>query len=91
MYEIIKNGHVIELQEALTWVRKQSNGVIVTCDAIDGAGILSGNQETLYSVIGKPQLEDYEFVEVREIKWYPVSEQQRADIDYIAIMTEVEL
>lgn len=91
MFEIIKDGITLELQDNLSWVRDQNNGVIISCDEKDGVGILSADQSQIYSVVGKPQLREFEFVEVKEVKWYPISEQQRADIDYVAIMTGVDL
>ena len=104
MYEIKKDGVTLELQDSLSWVRDQKNGVLISCDEKDGVGILVGSyhknedgneifqkNSVIYSVVGKPQLRDFEFVEANEIKWYPVSAQQRADIDYVAIMTGVEL
>lgn len=91
MFEIVKNGTTIELQDSLTWVRDQKNGVIITCDEKDGIGMLSADKSKIYSVIGKPQLRDFEFVEINEIKWFPVAQKQQADLDYVAIMTGVEL
>lgn len=91
MFQIIKNGEAIEVQEKLHWVKDQKNGVLISCEEKDGQGILSADQSVIYSVIGKPQLREFEFVGVEEVKWYSVTDQQRADIDYLAIIAEVEL
>ena len=104
MYQIRKNGHVVELQDSLSWVKDQPNGILISCEESEGRGILCGAHVTdeegvttfqknsvIYSVVGKPQMREFDFVEIEEIKWYPIAEQQRADTDYIAIMTGVEL
>lgn len=105
MFEIIKNGETIELQESLNWVRYQSNNdTVVSCNEDIGQGILCGSYVTddtgnqvwqansvIYSVAGKPQCKDYEFVTIEEIKWYSVSQKQRSDIDFIAIMVDIDL
>ena len=38
----------------------------------EGKGILSADQYSIYSVIGKPQLGDFEFVEIRKVDLYPI-------------------
>lgn len=92
MYEIIKNGEVIELQEKLDWVRlEKKNDIMVSCNEEDGQAILSKDKSTIYAIVSKPQVKDFEIVEINEIKWYTVSEQQRADIDFIAVMTDIDL
>jgi len=94
MYQIIKNGEVVELQEKLSWVKHQAkNDILISCSEEDGQGILCGSNvvdeegnsawqanSVIYSVVGKPQCKDFEYVEVNEIKWYPISTQQSSDI-----------
>jgi len=101
----MKNGEVIELQEKLSWVMYQiKNDIIISCNEEDGQGILVGAyvideqgksvwqaNSVVYSVVGKPQCLEYEYAEINEIKWYPLATQQRADLDYVAIMTGVDL
>lgn len=91
MFQIKKDNAIIEMQGALLWVRDQDNEVIISCDEKNGKGILSADQSTIYSVVGKPQLRDFEFIEIEEVDLYPIVEQQRADVDYIAIMMGVDL
>lgn len=104
IYEIKKDGERVDLVESLTWVREQKNGVIITCESEIGVGILCGsyqkddsgnevfqNNSAIYSVVGKPQLKDYAFVEINKLNWYQVAEQQRADVEYLAIMVGVDL
>lgn len=105
MYQIIKNGGVIELQETLSWVKHQAkNDIVISCDEEDGQAILCGayitdetgksvwaENSVIYSVVGKPQFKDYEFVTANELKWYPILTKQRADIDFISAMTGVTL
>ena len=94
MYQIVKNAEVIELQEKLSWVKYQSkNDIVISCSEEDGQGILCGSNvvdeegktawqenSVIYSVVGKLQCKDFEYVEVNEIKWYPISLQQTSDI-----------
>lgn len=105
MYQIIKNGEAIDLQEKLSWVKYQvKNDIVISCNEEDGQGILCGGyvidengntvwqeNSVIYSVVGKPQCIDYEYVEINEMKWYAVSKQQRADIDFIAVMAGIDL
>ena len=105
MYQIVKDGKVIELQEKLSWVKYQAkNDIVISCNEEEGQGILCGAYITdengksvwnenavIYSVVGKPQFKDCEFVTANELKWYPISTKQRADIDYLSVMTGVTL
>ena len=105
MYQIIKNSEVVELQEKLSWVMFQAkNDIMVSCNEEDGQGVLCGSNvadeegvsawqanSIVYSVVGKPQCKDLDYVEIQDIKWYPIATQQRADLDYLSIMTGVDL
>lgn len=67
MYNILKDNVIIETQSELVYVKDQPNKVIITCSQEEGQGILSKDQSTIYSIVGMPQLRDYEFVTVVEI------------------------
>ncbi len=83
MYQLIKDGVLLEEQEKLQWVKWQRfNGIMEICDSEEGQAILGGgmvyNEEEgeeifqplnacVYNVVGKPLIKDYEVVEIIEI------------------------
>ena len=111
MFNIIKNGEIIDTKETLSWVKYQSkNDIFLTTSVIDGEGILVGeykkspidpedeNSETetiyhpnskIYIVKGRPNPKELEEISIKEIR--EEDEKMMADIDYIAIMTGVNI
>lgn len=65
MYKVIQNNEIIDVLERLHYVwRNPRNGVMLTCDAKRGQGVISHDGSTIYNI---GTLADYPTVTLEEI------------------------
>lgn len=66
MYKVIQNNEVVDALDKLHYVwRNPRNGVLLSCDARHGQGVISYNGSTIYSIGDK--LPEYPAVTLEEI------------------------
>lgn len=88
MYQILKDGVPLVTATDIKWVRKQRNGYYAPCSEKEAQGVVIG--ETLYSVLGRPEIEDTEAVVVTEVDEteYQIHQKVLQDsIEYVATQT----
>jgi len=95
MYQIVKDETVIATATNLKWIQKQGD-YFIPCSESKAQGVVVDGIP--YHITGRNGMEGVESVlitEIDEIRYNAELElkhlQSRADIDYISIMTEVEL
>ena len=66
MYQIQTDNKTI-LAERVGFVKKQANGVIISCDESEAMGIVSDTNEGFYQLAGREYLGDYEIVTIEKI------------------------
>lgn len=66
MYKITENC-IVNYAEAITFVKKQQNGVIVTCKKEESHGFLSKENSTIYAYSGSVLDGEYETGTLTEI------------------------
>lgn len=64
MYKIIKDGATLAQVEAPSYVRRQNNGLFVTCEERDAQGIVHNG--TVYHLLGRADLEGRESVTLEQ-------------------------
>lgn len=80
MYKLICNND-IQYAERVSYVRRQSNNVIVTCGHNDAEGFLDKTHSTIYAFAGSPLDGDYETGEVAELTLEEFVEEKNAPIE----------
>lgn len=90
MYKIMKGTEVLTVTERPNYVRKQTNGCYVLASEEYATGVVVDG--CVYSIDSKlPNRESVSIVFFDNGPSYSAAQQLRADVDYIAIMTGVEL
>lgn len=111
MFNIRKDGEIIDTKETLTWAKYISkNDLYIISSANEGEGILVGkyieqlidpedensgtelvysSNNDIYIVKGNSNPKNLEEVTIEEIR--DIDEKLMADVDYLAIMTGVDL
>lgn len=71
----IKTAHAEEVLEKLTYIKLQSNGVIITCESKEEAhGVLNKDFSLIYAFANSPIADKYEIAEV-----YPIALDEYLD------------
>ena len=90
MFKIIKDGQQVGATETPNYIKLQSNGCFALCSEDDAQGIAFSGK--VYHLFGREEMTgEEETIVLAKQDVGGIVSQQRADIDYVAAMSGIDL